>query len=164
MILSKAELLASLQKEIHILTHLAGKVTPAMLDYRPTPGQRSTLELLRYLTVMGPVLLDSILAGKFLVDDWNANEGHSATLDLPAIVASLQSQSARYAEVLDATADATLLESIEMFGSTATRARLILDLILCGHAAYRTQLFCYLKASGLTELNTMNLWAGVDAA
>jgi hypothetical protein len=164
MILSKAELLASLQKEIRILSHLAGKVTPAMLDYRPTPGQRSTLELLRYLTVMGPVLLDSILAGKFLVDDWNASEGHAATLDLPAIIASLQSQSARYAEVLEATSDATLLEPLEMFGTAGTRARHILDLILCGHAAYRTQLFCYLKACGLAGLNTMNLWAGVDAA
>jgi hypothetical protein len=37
------------------------------------------------------------------------------------------------------------------------------NLVLAGHAAYRTQLFCYLKACGGDELNTMNLWAGVDA-
>jgi hypothetical protein len=30
------------------------------------------------------------------------------------------------------------------------------------HAAYRTQLFCYLKSCGRTELSTMNLWAGAD--
>jgi hypothetical protein len=36
--------------------------------------------------------------------------------------------------------------------------------VLCGCAAYRTQLFLYLKASGRDELNTMNLWAGVDDA
>jgi hypothetical protein len=35
-------------------------------------------------------------------------------------------------------------------------------MVVCGHAAYRTQLFCYLKACGREELNTMNLWAGVD--
>jgi hypothetical protein len=35
-------------------------------------------------------------------------------------------------------------------------------MVLCGHAAYRTQLFCYLKACGREELTTMNLWAGVD--
>jgi hypothetical protein len=29
---------------------------------------------------------------------------------------------------------------------------------------YRMQLFLYLKASGREELNTMNLWAGMDAA
>jgi hypothetical protein len=31
-------------------------------------------------------------------------------------------------------------------------------------AAYRTQLFLYLKACGREELNTMNLWVGMDAA
>ena len=34
--------------------------------------------------------------------------------------------------------------------------------ILNGYAAYRTQIFCYLKACGRTELGTMNLWAGID--
>jgi hypothetical protein len=31
-------------------------------------------------------------------------------------------------------------------------------------AAYRTQLFLYLKACGREELNTMNLWVGMDGA
>jgi hypothetical protein len=35
--------------------------------------------------------------------------------------------------------------------------------VLGGHAAYRTQLFCYLKSCGRDELSTMNLWGGVDA-
>ena len=35
--------------------------------------------------------------------------------------------------------------------------------VRCGYAAYRTQLFVYLKACGREELNTMNLWAGMDA-
>jgi len=34
--------------------------------------------------------------------------------------------------------------------------------VLNGHAAYRTQLFLYLKACGREELSTMNLWAGAD--
>ncbi len=36
-------------------------------------------------------------------------------------------------------------------------------MVLGGHAAYRTQLFCYLKSCGRDELSTMNLWGGVDA-
>jgi hypothetical protein len=35
-------------------------------------------------------------------------------------------------------------------------------IVLNGHAAYRTQLFLYLKACGREELGTMNLWAGMD--
>ncbi len=52
MVLTKAELISSLQNEIRILVHLCGKVQPEMVDYRPTPKQRSTVELLRYLTIM----------------------------------------------------------------------------------------------------------------
>jgi hypothetical protein len=43
-----------------------------------------------------------------------------------------------------------------------SRGRWLVDYVLCLHAAYRTQLFCYLKACGREELNIMNLWAGVD--
>ena len=35
--------------------------------------------------------------------------------------------------------------------------------VVGGHAAYRTQLFCYLKSCGREELSTYNLWQGVDA-
>ena len=37
-------------------------------------------------------------------------------------------------------------------------------LVLGGCAAYRTQIFLYLKANGREELGTSNLWAGVDPA
>ena len=53
--------------------------------------------------------------------------------------------------------------SIDMFGTKTTVGAFITNLVLCGHAAYRTQLFCYLKACGREELSTMNLWAGIDA-
>jgi hypothetical protein len=46
-VLTKEELIASLQHEIRILVHLAGKVDKSKLDYRPTSKQRSTLELLQ---------------------------------------------------------------------------------------------------------------------
>jgi hypothetical protein len=57
MILTKTELITSLQKEVRILLHLAGKIDRAHLEYRPTPKQRSTIELLRYLSNMGPLLV-----------------------------------------------------------------------------------------------------------
>ena len=47
MVLTKAELIASLQNEVRILLHLASKIDRAQLDYRPTPKQRSTIELVK---------------------------------------------------------------------------------------------------------------------
>jgi hypothetical protein len=60
--------------------------------------------------------------------------------------------------------DADFRGEIEMFGRTTTRGAFIVNMVLGGHAAYRTQLFCYLKACGRDELSTMNLWAGMDAS
>jgi hypothetical protein len=37
MVLTKAELIASLQNEVRILLHLPSKIDRAQLDYRPTP-------------------------------------------------------------------------------------------------------------------------------
>jgi hypothetical protein len=48
-------------------------------------------------------------------------------------------------------------------GSTLSRGAFIVSLVLGGHAAYRTQLFCYLKACGHEQLGTVNLWRGTDA-
>jgi hypothetical protein len=162
MVLTRQELISSLQNEVRILVHLCGKVEPGMLDYRPTPKQRSTIELLRYLTVMGPVLVASIKAGSFLMDQWTATETKAASMDFAAIVKDLESQAGQYETAISAFSDDELRGEIEMFGSKGNRGPMLVSMVVCGHAAYRTQLFCYLKSCGREELNTMNLWGGVD--
>jgi hypothetical protein len=70
MVLTKGELISSLHNEVRILLHLASKVDPAKLDYRPTPKQRSLLELLQYMMIMGPIHLRGAKAGVFDLDAW----------------------------------------------------------------------------------------------
>ena len=41
MVLTKPELIGSLQNEVRVLQHLITKIEPSMVDYRPTPGQRT---------------------------------------------------------------------------------------------------------------------------
>jgi len=161
--LTKEEVIAQLQKEVRILLHLAGKVDRAALDYRPTPKQRSTIELLRYLVVMGPSLTRSIKAGGFDVERWQADAAAANAAGFDQILTMIEKQSAEYADLLGPWSDADFRGEIEMFGRKATRGSLLLELVLNGHAAYRTQLFCYLKSCGRDELNTMNLWQGIDA-
>jgi hypothetical protein len=60
--------------------------------------------------------------------------------------------------------DADFRSELDLFGiGKASRGSIIVNMVLCGYAAYRTQLFLYLKSCGREELNTMNLWAGMDA-
>src|SRR4051794_3483031 len=100
MVLTKEELIASLQNEIRILLHLAGKIDKSQLGYKPTEKQRSTLELLQYLNVMGPQLLPAIKTGTFDGAAWGAAVEATKALDFDALVASLGKQSELYATTL----------------------------------------------------------------
>ena len=166
MILTKSELIATLQHEVHILLHLAGKIEPSMLDYRPTPKQRSTLELLRYMAIMGPTQLAVIERGVFdratLSATWSPAEAEAKKMSVDQAVAAIGRQSDEYARRLEAWTDADFRKEVDMFGRKSSRGLLVITLVLNGHAAYRTQLFLYLKACGREELSTMDLWAGAD--
>jgi hypothetical protein len=164
MVLTKSELIASLQNEVRILLHLAGKVDRARLDYRPTPKQRSTLELLKYLSIMGPIYVQYALAGKRDPALWTAAAQAAEARDFDETLAAIAAQADTYATLLADVTDAAFREEVQgMDGRKTSRGALIVNMALSGCAAYRTQLFLYLKACGREELTTMNLWAGVDA-
>ncbi len=163
MVLSTPELIASLQNEVRILLHLASKIDRTKLEYRPTAKQRSTIELLKYLSIMGPGLVEAAKAGSFDRTLWTKTEQAAAARDFDQTVAAIASHAEAYATLLSGMSDADLRGEIEMFGSKTTRGAFIVNLVLCGCAAYRTQLFLYLKAQGREDLSTMNLWGGVDA-
>jgi hypothetical protein len=164
MVLTKDELIKALQNEVRILLHLAGKIDPAKVDYRPTAKQRSTLELMRYLVVMGPMLVRAIKAGAFDGAAWGAATAEANAMNLDQIITAIGKQHAAYAELIGGFSDADFRGEIDLFGSgKSSRGSVLVFLVLGGCAAYRTQLFLYLKSCGREELNTMNLWGGVDA-
>jgi hypothetical protein len=164
MVLTREELVSSLQDEVRILLHLASKIERAQLDYRPTPTQRSTIELLRYLSVMGPALIAAIRSGVFDSTAWQAVLTGASRLTFDEALAAIGKQTKQYAELIATFSDDDLRSEIQMFYRTGSRGSIIVNIVLCHHAAYRTQLFLYLKACGHDELGTANLWAGVDAA
>ena len=166
MILTKDELLASLLNEIRVLMHLASKVDPDKLDYRPTPEQRSTLELLHYLVIFSSIHLRAILSDRFDMNAWRqawtTSKAAVQSMSLDQAREAISKLSAEFSELLGSSTEAELTAQFEMFGYKASRAALIMTMVLCHFSAYRMQLFLYLKASGRPELNTLNLWAGVD--
>ena len=162
MVLTKSELIESLQNEVRILLHLAGKVDRSQLDYRPTPKQRSTIELLRYLVAMGPELVKAAKTGSFDTTAWKAATDAANAMDFDQVLAAIAAQRDTYAQLVGSIADDDFRTPLTMFTGPTTRGKFIVDLVLAGCAAYRTQLFVYLKACGREELGTMNLWGGVD--
>jgi hypothetical protein len=167
MVLKKEELLASLQNEVRIFVHLAGKADKSKLDYRPTPKQRSILELLQYIAIMAPTQIVSIKSGDFsreaMMAAWGTAEAAAKEMTYEQAVVAIEKQSGDFVTLFGQWTDADFRGEVELFGQKNSRGYLIVNLVLSGLAAYRTQLFCYLKSTGREELNTMNLWMGVDA-
>jgi hypothetical protein len=167
MVLTREELVASLQSEVRIFLHLAGKLDKSKLDYRPTPKQRSILELVQYMAIMGPTQIVSIKAGDFsreaMMATWGAAESAAKKMTYEQAVAAIEKQSSEFVTLFGEWTDADFRSEVEFFGMKFTRGRMIVNLVLSGYSAYRMQLFCYLKSTGREELNTLNLWMGVDA-
>lgn len=162
MVLTRNELSRALQHEIKILLHLAGKLEPAMLDYRPAPKQRSALELLRYLSAMAPGLLEVADTGTFSPPAWTVHEKAAAGRDFAQTLAVIAAQGEEFAQLEARWSDADMRAEISPWGEPTSRGAFLVAMLLSGYAAYRTQLFLYLKACGRAELGTINLWDGAD--
>jgi hypothetical protein len=164
MVLTKTELISLLQKEIRKLLHLAGKIDQRSIDYRPTPKQRSTIELLKYLSTMGPGLVGYAKGQPMdptaMAEDMTA----AASRDFDQTLAAIAAHADRYAVLLGGMSDEDFRAGIkEIDGSPTTCGEFIVEHVVGQYAAYRMQLFLYLKACGREELTTMNLWVGADA-
>ena len=163
MVLTREELLAALQKEVRILLHLAGKLDIAQLDYRPTSKQRSALELLRYLSYMGPALVTTAKNGSFDREAWSSDVKAADMRNLDETLAVIAGLPGVYEQLLSGMTDADFRAEMTGFdGQKISRGAFIVSLVLGGHAAYRTQLFLYLKSCGQEQLGTVNLWRGAD--
>ncbi len=165
MVLTKEELVSALQGEVRILNHLLSKAGPEHLAYRPSEKQRSTLELLQYLSVMPGIHLRAILTDRFDIEGWKnawrSGLSEAGTKDFEGLKSTIALQEADLAELLGPCTDEDLRAEINMFGKSS-RATAIIRLVVNHYVAYRMQLFLYLKAAGLDELNTLNLWRGSD--
>jgi len=165
MVLTKAELIALLQKEVRLLLHLTTKIDQDSLDYRPSPKQRSTLELLRYLTTMGPALIHYAKGQPMDAEAIAEATAAASKRNFDETVDALAAQSNLYAELLaDMTEEDLRGEIMWVDGSRISRGLFLVNYVFGQAAQYRLQLFLYLKACGREELNTMNLWVGMDAS
>ena len=163
MVLTREELVAALQKEVRILLHLAGKLDIAQLDYRPTTKQRSALELLRYLSFMGPELLRTAKNGSFDREGWKSAVDAADMRNLDETLTVIATLPDVYERLVSGMSDADFRAEMTAFdGNKISRGAFIVSLVLGGHAAYRTQLFLYLKSCGQEQLGTVNLWRGAD--
>lgn len=148
----------SFEKETAVCLGLFGKIPPGGLDYRPTAGQRSTAELLRYIAYGPYNTVRRIVAG-----DWNLGKPTGEVTqgvppsDFPRLMAWQASEVARL--VREADPNDLLTKDIAFpWGDTQKRGRALVLYPLNWLSSYRMQLFLYLKAAGASTLATPDVW------
>lgn len=162
--ISKTNLLDSMLHECTVAQHLYTKLTPQSFEYRPTASQRSTLELLQYLSVIG-------IAGAtcMMERDWKRFAPFSERAkEMPAsgFVEAMDRQKAELIELFKSLPEERLVtqEAPLPGGATQPLAVALMNGPLKWLTAYKLQLFLYAKACGAEQIGTANAWRGTDPA
>ena len=160
--ITKAQLIESMRHETAVIKHLATKIPDGSLDYRPTPGQRSLLELLQYMTRMAAVPTVFTVSGNW--DHAEAMEKRTEAVTLDTFAGEMDRQTAIIEETIADMdeAAATTAPSSMPWGAPTTVAQGLMDMSLKTLVAYRMQLFLYVKSCGVADIGPANCWAGVD--
>jgi hypothetical protein len=161
--ITKHDLLGAMLHECDVCIHLATKFTPEGLSYRPTPGQRDTVELMRYLAVVGIAATTCISKSDWKL--WGGFTEQVKEMTAAEFPAAMQRQKealtalfATFTEEQLATQDAPTPSGSKKLGVA------IMGGPMMWMGAYKLQLFLYAKAAGAHDIGTTNAWRGVDKA
>ncbi len=154
---TKENFIKSLENEVRIIKHLGTKIPAGNGDYRPSPAQRSTLELLQYISAVGSGIMKSIQQGD--TKGWVEYDEFRKSVTVDNFSEKMDAELTDMKETFSKFTDADWQREADFYGK-ATVAEHMIN-ILRNFAAYRMQLFLYVKACGV-EVNTYNLWGGMD--
>jgi hypothetical protein len=151
----------SLKHECRVVRHLFEKIPAGSMDFRLTPGQRSTLELLQYLTVIVPASIELVYQGKSDVFGPFVEKSKAVTAE--NFIAMFEECEKTALETLSKFDSEKLNEVMNVFMmGDKTKGVYLVETILKWIVAYKMQLFLHIKASGNTLVGTSNVWGGMD--
>lgn len=156
------QFLAVMDEEAAILKHLHSKLPAGAADYRPSEGQRTTLDLLRYLSMCGIAGTRGMLENNW---DWYGDlKARAEAMSFAQFPEALDRQAAEVRTAFAGLSDPDLLtrEAKYVTGEMLPLGQALVMAPLRWLTAYRMQLFLYAKACGAADLSTSNLWAGRD--
>ncbi len=129
-----------------------------MAEYKPSPAQRSTLELMQYISAVGSGIMKSILDGD--TKSWAVYDEFRKSVNVENFSEKMDEELADMKENFAKFSDSDFAKEADFYGKAPVAEHMIN--ILRNFSAYRMQLFLYIKACGVS-VNTMNLWGGMDS-
>ena len=154
--LNAEQFLASCAHETEVIKHLATKVQD--LDYRPTEGQRSMLELMQYMTVMALPPMAYLQDG-----NWDRAPSFGEGIDQITPETFADAMDLQLSRVKEMCPPGGSDEPTAMpWGAPCTVGEFLVNAIIKAYSCYRMQFFLYCKAAGATDLGPAQCWVGVD--
>lgn len=161
MIYTKENLIASIENEFRIIKHLWEKIPAGTEGYRPTEGQRTTLELLQYLSSIFANATHVIYEGS--TDAYQTGPVKADDTTMENFPAKMDEQLTLWKGMMEKFDDTQLQTIINIYGmGDMPKGRYLVENLLKWAGAYKMQLFLYCKASGNSSIGTANLWGGID--
>jgi hypothetical protein len=160
--LTKKQFLDDCAHEVRVIQHLATKVLPASLDWRPTPRQRSIRELLQYLAACAIVPAKAVVTGSW--EHAEADEKATESVTPEGFAKAMDAQMEALRRLVEPIPETDLFEKEAAlpWGTKVTWGQALVDMALKTLVAYRMQLFLWAKESGNLALGPTNCWIGVD--
>ena len=158
---SRQNLIDSIKHEHNVVKHLFAKIPEGQFNYKPTENQRTTLELLQYLSMVTPATIEAIRTADTKV--FMPFVEISKTVTAENFLELFDTHLALALESLEKISDEDLHTTINIFRmGDMSKGVYLVETILKWLAAYKMQLFLYIKASGNTSIGTSNVWGGFD--
>jgi hypothetical protein len=148
----------SVSNEVRIIKHLVTKIPAGKADYRPSESQRSTLELLQYLSATGMSTIKTMLTENTKTYEEYTAFKESVTVE--NFAEKMDEQEVQMKEMFGKFQDDDFSKEFDYYG-TRTKAEHLVEGVLKTFAAYRMQLFLYVKACG-AHVSTYDVWMGMD--
>lgn len=160
----KQQLLQNLQREVFLLKQLAPYIEERDLDYRPAEKMRSTMELMQYLSGIGATMLRWFVKNDLNPEEWVKIREYRKTLTRENFKERLDEQMAEILSYMDMISEEDLIKKeVEL----PSKEKMILGTAIINApikwmAAYRMQLFIYLKMNGRGEISTKEAWTVME--
>lgn len=158
----KQHLLNNIEKEVSICRRLYNKILPEQIDFRPKEGIRSTLELLQYLSVIVEAMPKYWLEKHDM--DFNTFYASMMTAgkEMPheEFPTAMENQMKRIKDLFNQISEEDLLQKeVEYpWGGKSPLGEAIIATSIKWAAAYKLQLFLFIKLSQDTSLATGDAW------
>jgi len=156
----KDQLLDNLKREIVLLKQLAVLIEEKDLTYRPHEKVRTTFELMQYLSGVGSWMMRRFVKNDITPELREKEMAFRSTLTLQNFQTRLDEQWKEIQDYMEQISENDLLKKeIELpWKEKMILGTAIINAPIKWLAAYRMELFMYLKMNGRPDLGTKDAW------